>query len=507
MGVPSLSTVVHAQDDTKGAQVIRGLDEFKQRDVSQEARHLDATDEPYPVNVVHLIKRAPKLETVAIAGRRFRDEHLEEMAANSSLRAIILDSTCVTEEGIAKVHRQRPELVVYRSQRQARLALNKLALELRGDRRKNVDYPELENLYGEEYFWEVTEWNMHALPDTESGPWDPILAEELFPLQMLHTLEVIHLQHCEFNDASMHYLKDLKHVRKFTAPLKDVSDEAKRHIAGWTKLTYFEGALNDRSAGYLSDLHELEKVTIRSPDFTDEGLVHLEKLHNITWLNLSGTGIKGPGLVNLSRLKALQSLYLQRCNIRGDHWHHLKKLSQLERLNLKEANTGNLQSLHELPGLRYLNLEQANVPAEAWRNIAKCRSLESLWAYGASFSHDSAEALRDHPKLKELMLHETRLTDEALALVCEIENLTHLYIGRTQVTNHGLRHLQKLRNLKSLSFHGLAIDDEGEEHLKKLPMLDSLYLGGPGNAPNADDIRARHERIQQAIVKPFDPDR
>ncbi len=93
--------------------------------------------------------------------------------------------------------------------------------------------------------------------------------------------------------------------------------------------------------------------------------------------------------------------------------------------------------------------------------------------------HLPAEAfpmLRVITTLQELNLGGVRLTDEDLAAVAALKNLTVLHLDSTPVTDAGLEHLGALENLKTLNLFGTAVTDAGLRRLAGLKSLKSLYL-------------------------------
>src|SRR5262245_52359127 len=81
-----------------------------------EVRHLDLTSVPYPSRALAMLDRTPNLESLILCGPRFNDSHLDELGKITTLRTLILDSTVVSDNGIAELGKARPDVIVQRSQ-------------------------------------------------------------------------------------------------------------------------------------------------------------------------------------------------------------------------------------------------------------------------------------------------------------------------------------------------------------------------------------------------------
>ena len=103
-------------------------------------------------------------------------------------------------------------------------------------------------------------------------------------------------------------------------------------------------------------------------DLSDEGLVHLQEVENLIWLNLANTAISDAGLAHVGQLKSLKRLHLEKTHIGDAGLAHLKDLSDLEYLNLygTQVTDAGLDHLKSLGSLKKLYLWQSQVtPAGA----------------------------------------------------------------------------------------------------------------------------------------------
>jgi predicted nuclease of predicted toxin-antitoxin system len=80
------------------------------------------------------------------------------------------------------------------------------------------------------------------------------------------------------------------------------------------------------------------------------------------------------------------------------------------------------------------------------------------------------------PQLIWLKLHNTNITDEALASIAQLTNLTRLDLSNTFITDKGIAQLSTIANLQYLNLVGTKISGAGITQLKDLNKLQTLYL-------------------------------
>lgn len=91
----------------------------------------------------------------------------------------------------------------------------------------------------------------------------------------------------------------------------------------------------------------------------------------------------------------------------------------------------------------------------------------------------SLEHFKGNPRLRELFLRHTGITDAGLESIKSLPQLELLAIGDTQVTDAGLEHLKGMNNLKILDLFGCKnVTEGGLVHLAGLPRLETLILAG-----------------------------
>jgi uncharacterized membrane protein len=86
----------------------------------------------------------------------------------------------------------------------------------------------------------------------------------------------------------------------------------------------------------------------------------------------------------------------------------------------------------------------------------------------------SLEDLKEH--IVWLKWSYSKVSDQQLAVLEKMTNLTKLYLNNTNITDEGLKYLTNLPNLKYLNLVGTKVTAQGVRTLAQLPNLRQLYL-------------------------------
>ncbi len=84
--------------------------------------------------------------------------------------------------------------------------------------------------------------------------------------------------------------------------------------------------------------------------------------------------------------------------------------------------------------------------------------------------------LKKLPKVVELDLSGTSITDEALAYLKGTPYLQRLHLENTKISDKGLKHLSHLKHLEYLNLYGTNVSDRGLRHLEDLVSLRKIYV-------------------------------
>ena len=100
----------------------------------------------------------------------------------------------------------------------------------------------------------------------------------------------------------------------------------------------------------------------------------------------------------------------------------------------------------------------------------------SLQSAGKTAGDEELALIKQLPRVDQIDLRGTGVTDAGLANLAGIASLTQLHLEKTGVTDAGLTHLKGLTNLTYLNLYGTAVTDKGLGELNGLKNLKKLYL-------------------------------
>ena len=86
--------------------------------------------------------------------------------------------------------------------------------------------------------------------------------------------------------------------------------------------------------------------------------------------------------------------------------------------------------------------------------------------------------LESNPKINQLSLEGTKITDETLTVLGKLDSLDELDLSRTSVTDRGVAKLANLQKLEILWLTGTDVSDDCVEYLAKLKSLRQLEVTG-----------------------------
>jgi internalin A len=134
-----------------------------------------------------------------------------------------------------------------------------------------------------------------------------------------------------------------------------------------------------------------------------------------------------------------------------------------------------LERLAGLPELNSLSLHSAGFTDEGIPHILNLVSLRQLALHDTRITNGGLERLSAHQSLSGLRLYGATVTDETMLGVGQLSKLERLTLRRTSVTSDGIKVVGNLAQLRELKiYEGPAIGDDGMEHLKGLTELESF---------------------------------
>jgi Leucine-rich repeat (LRR) protein len=223
----------------------------------------------------------------------------------------------------------------------------------------------------------------------------------------------------------------------------------------------------------------LNGVDLRDAKVSDADLKHIDKLTNITWVNLPGN-ISNAGLVHIKGLKGLKSFAPPGTNVDDAGLENLKGLTQLEILDLRHMAVSNagLKHLEGLTNLKRLYLRGPHVGDAGLEHLEGMIKLEELWLTDLTeVTNAGLESLKRMTNLKFLRLDRSRgINGAGLVNLKGLTNLEELHLWETQVSDAGLKYLKALTKLKILDLAKTNVSNEGLNQLKDFANLELLAL-------------------------------
>lgn len=181
-------------------------------------------------------------------------------------------------------------------------------------------------------------------------------------------------------------------------------------------------------------------------------------------LNLYRSDVRDEALRPITRLTGLRAIQLQSTRITDAALEGFDSLTNLEEIDLGAfavnrdgfgVGDGAMRVLGRLPKLRNVQLRLTKVSDAGLAELAKCQSLTILDLSGTRVSDAGLVHLTKLPHLETLRLgisnEGTNVTDEGLKTVGKLSELTWLDLSSTTITGRGLAHLSGLKKLKTLA--------------------------------------------------------
>jgi Leucine-rich repeat (LRR) protein len=196
------------------------------------------------------------------------------------------------------------------------------------------------------------------------------------------------------------------------------------------------------------------------------------------------TGLNDDNIKHLKGLVDLEKLLLYGTRVTDKGMAELAGLTKLKELDLRgtPCGTADMEAyLPHMPQLEILDLSESNSPVvdQAMPAIAKLTKLVNLNLWHTDVSDNAVALLAALPNLTSLNLDDNkRVTDASMDTVGKLTKLEYLHIGSTNVTDAGLAKLHNLKQLKmtkdepALVITYLNVSDEGVEALMEaIPAL------------------------------------
>jgi hypothetical protein len=209
----------------------------------------------------------------------------------------------------------------------------------------------------------------------------------------------------------------------------------------------------DSSTGKRFDNNSTEKC--------DEVLALLASQHGLKRLLMKGPQATDKGLAYLKDQTYLEDLYI---------W------------NSTEISDEGLKHIRGLVNLKNLHIDSSRVTDAGFLALAGMTKLDHLVLQSHSFSDRGFTTVAGMKDLTWLCVGGSKgspslISDDGLALVTSMKNLTNLQLSHSRVTDKGLVHLKGLTKMTILDLDGCKVGDEGLKNLTEMKNLKWLILG------------------------------
>jgi hypothetical protein len=244
----------------------------------------------------------------------------------------------------------------------------------------------------------------------------------------------------------------------------------------------FEGpAFTDAELKALPNLDLVEVLALRDTAVTDHGCRELLRARALVEVSIISDTLSDIVLQVLAQLPALRSLQIHRGpRIGDDGVRHLSRCAGLRELYLKETAVTDkgLMEIHELPQVWSLVLDDTTVSDEGCAALAEMQQLSLLSLNRTHVAGYGLAALRDNEYFN-VYLEGTPAGDEGvIALAQRLSNLKLISLCKTGVGDSAARALAKLPRLNDVRLSHTKLTDEGLVAFSGHPHLDAIYVEG-----------------------------
>ncbi len=162
----------------------------------------------------------------------------------------------------------------------------------------------------------------------------------------------------------------------------------------------------------------------------------------------------------------------------------LKQFPKLKKLRISQTTVtaAGLAHLAEIPTLQELDISECvQLTDDGLAALAGMTQLTRLNLWRLPIGDEGAAHLAPLTNMQWLNVDNTMLTDAGLESLVGMKKLSFLHLGSTAISDAGVKHLAGLTALKDLKVTRTAVTEAGVEELKKsLPeaTIQLLYIEG-----------------------------
>lgn len=219
----------------------------------------------------------------------------------------------------------------------------------------------------------------------------------------------------------------------------------------------------------------LKELRLQGCPITNDGLAQLRGIEKLERLTISNTTLTGEALRHVAAIPSLKSLDIRNTPITDEDLVSITRLFDLEELYVSHPISEKaLPTIAKLPRLKRLFAKGTNIRPEMIPQLAGCQ-LETPPTLSRGYRNRDIPHLVKLPSLKLLDL-QMWPTDDELAQIATLTQLTDLRFHGHQATIAGLEHLTALPRLRSLRVNGTKFGEAEVRMLAEDFELNSLQF-------------------------------
>lgn len=273
----------------------------------------------------------------------------------------------------------------------------------------------------------------------------------------------------------------------------DIGDRQTPH----DKTYHLLEAVNDDWLANLEGLTDLENLNLANTDIKGPGLKHLARLTKIYRLNLTLCPIADEDLKYLAELSAMKTFGLASAGSNGTGFKYLHKMTALESLNFHHTtvNDDGLREICQMTSIERLEIVHCFWTDSGAANLAQLKNLQRLQVGSRKATGASIGFLRSLPKLRELDLHDLENPSLAIENASQIPTLEVLRIY-IPIKEADLQHLAHLPKLQELILNGSILTEPAIKSLSEIKSLKKLSLSNGKPKAGIDKLKAALPNVE-----------
>lgn len=307
--------------------------------------------------------------------------------------------------------------------------------------------------------------------------------EGLAMIASLPSLEELSFEKCECSDRLLQVLADSKKLKRLRLRSLRISDSGLVALGMLDRLELLEitecTGFSEQGLESIAQLTKLRSLTLSGKAVRDSLLLKLKNLSNITSLALRQAQVSNDGFRVLESFVKLKELDVYGTAVSSDFLTNIPYPANLTKIKLRLSGIASaeiVQQVVRFENLNALDLGENDLEAAAIASIAQLPKLEDLNLLRTKLSNDAVQILCEsqaNSRLKKLNLDDnSEVDDRSIESLLFMKSLEFLHLGKTQVTDTGIKKLSALSQLKTLIVNDTAVTQGALQQLQStLPNL------------------------------------